>query len=168
MDKYRFKQLLESSMGNVKPLVLEDDDKTATFLGKYIGKTINMYKNPECTNFSTTLTITNITYQGGYITIHMIEKDGSPSGFFIYDVICLYNPNKFSNEYILQDTSKEMIKTTNYLSDEFIEKFYSKLYNKTLLNDIFTKGASSGIQFCQKPNADFGSTNPPTNNTNIT
>ena len=33
MDKYRFKQLLESSVGNVKPLVLEDDDKTATFLG---------------------------------------------------------------------------------------------------------------------------------------
>ena len=27
MEKYRFKQLLESTMGNVKPLIVEDDIK---------------------------------------------------------------------------------------------------------------------------------------------
>ncbi len=156
----RFKQLLESSMGNVKPLILEDD-KTENFLKKYVGKTITMYQNPECTNYSMTLTISSIKYNGGnFITINTTNDDNV---VLSYDVECLFNPTKFSNEYILSSQSISSLKSSkSYLTDSHILQYYSKLYNKTLLNDIFTKGSQIGIQFCKKPKTDFGSTDSST------
>jgi hypothetical protein len=159
----RFKQLLESSVGNVKPLILEDD-KTENFLKNYVGKTITMYQNPECTEYSITLTISNIKYNGGsFITINTTKEGDDNNVVLSYDVACLFNPTKFSNEYILSSQSISSLKSSNnYLTDSHILRFYAKLYNKTLLNDIFTKGSQIGIQFCKKPKTDFGSTDSST------
>ncbi len=153
MDKYRFKQLLESSMGNVKPLITEDDDKIQIFLNKYIGKTFNLYNDENLQNIWGTFTIDKIYYET-YPQSQLVIEFGEDT---ISEVkqklvfICTYNPSKFN--------TKSYFKIKNY-KDDISEK---PVYNKSLTTDIFTKATQAGIQFCQKPKADFGSTNPLTN-----
>jgi hypothetical protein len=123
----------------------EDD-----FLKKYIGKTFITYQDPNFRDILTKETIDEIYYSFKYDKNTRTTRDGiiietkinSPNytattATFTFG--CLYNPNKISYEG----------KKTQY------GKTF-KVFNKTLIDDINTKGTSNGIEWCRKPQADFG------------
>ena len=149
MKMKRFNQLLESTMGNVKPLISESDDKTQTFLNKYIGKTFTLYADENLQDiWGSPNTIEKIYYGSSGLVIEF--NDYLLDQRLEFD--CLYNPSRFSN--------KAFYGYKDYLGGVDMKE----VYNKSLTNDIFTKGSQLGIKFCQKPKSDFGSVNPPPTN----
>lgn len=171
MNKNRFNQLLESKMGNVMPLLIveEDDSKIDNFLKKYQDKTINLYLNPECTEYDVTGKIVNIKYleypnntKDHYLAIEIKHEFSEEEYTFEYSVECNYNPSKFSNKFSMSAAS-ELLQEKPYEEKYIFNGDYDR-YNKSFVNDIFNKGSQLGIQFCKKPNADFGMTNSPNSN----
>jgi len=168
MNKNRFYQLLESKIGNVMPLlIVENDPKIDNFLKKYQDKTINLYRNPECTEYDVTGKIVNIKYleypnntKDHYLSIEIKHEFSEGEEYtFEYSVECNYNPSKFSNKFIM-DAASELLQKNPFWEKYIFDGNYDR-YNKSFVNDIFNKGSQLGIQFCKKPNADFGMTNSP-------
>ena len=121
--------------------------KENDFLKRYVGKTFNTYVDPQFRDFTGFLNkIRTIEYDGQAIQIYYsqpnyYDKTKFDDREFPIYIMCVYNPSKLS--YKLGWALAENNKNKPY-------------YNKTLVDDITNKGMSAGIQWCKRPNADFG------------
>ena len=124
--------------------------KENEFLKRYVGKTFNIYSDPNFSKgvYGNPYIILSIKYNGGGLDLN-VSHSSEPNFHDLRSISCMYNPSKFSYE----------IKHWDGLGKRIVE------HNKTLVDDIMSKGATAGIQWCQKPKADFGSTEQPKNTT---
>jgi|LakMenEpi03Aug12_release.lakeMendotaPanAssembly.Ray.scaffolds.fasta_scaffold742557_1 hypothetical protein len=155
--------ITEEEKKNILSLYEQTDDlykKENDFLKRYVGKTINAYADPNLKKIAYQLLIVELKYlkydAGEAIRVEydwpaelktQYPYSASPEkpAFPLY-IKCMYNPSKFSYE----------------LSRSWGQLKYDNYYNKTLVDDIMSKGTAAGIQWCKKPQADFGMNNSPT------
>ena len=141
--------ITEQEKKTILSLYEQTDDqykKENDFLQRYVGKTFNTYVDPEFREFTGYLNkIRTIKYDGDAIEIYYSHPSYYDKTKFMdrekpIFIFCIYNPSKFS--YKLR-----------WSVSEVSNKPY---YNKTLVDDITNKGIAAGIQWCKRPNADFG------------
>jgi hypothetical protein len=133
----------ESEKKNILSLYEQDSNefkKENDFLKRYVGKTFNEYSDKQLQKLWGTDTISSIEYDSDGLSINYKEYvNNTNDSYSLYT--CNYNPSKIGYE----GSSGGISSSKNY-----------DVYNKTLIDDINQKGAASGIKWCQKPKADFG------------
>jgi len=137
--------LSESEKNRIKGLyglVTEQQSQYDKILQKYVGKTILLYedKNQKKLHLTNPLEIKDIAFHGGGIVI----KGKTQFDWSLYPR-CKYNPDEIDYELgFVYDTYTSIDKS-------------GIVYNKKLVDSLNKDAKDNNINWCKKPQSDFGS-----------
>ncbi len=123
-----------------------DKEKTAILKSNFLGKTINVYNDEQQQRLFGMLRIDGIVFRDPELNSGRVKMDlsnGVTTNY--YEIWCLANPDKLSNEIYLMSGAGSGLGST------IQGTFYNKQFTDKLLS------LSNG--WCKKPNADFAKTN---------